>query len=196
MMRFTTIVVAFLLIIQSLEEEHVLLVYAHEGGEAGHRSLDYREDQDSSTLHPQVLYNVAPRKLRSGRTVRAEKKQVTAMNNDNWSFKMSASSEHLTVGHKLGFHKRREHKQTNVLADIDTTKHTSCQKMMTIVNYPTIDNSLSRLEPSTSAKNMKKLARLLRNDYPIHSKPRRKPPINNQTPGLIKIIVDPLNKEI
>ncbi|XP_010514681.1 PREDICTED: root meristem growth factor 4-like [Camelina sativa] len=184
MMRFTTIVLAFLLIIQSVEEEHVL-VYAHEGGEPSHKSVDYRGDQDSSTLHPQVSYDVAPRKLRSGRTARAEKKQVTAMNNDNWSFKMSASSEHLTVGCKLGFHKRREHKQTNVLADIDTTKHKSCQKMMTIVNYLTIDNSLSRLEPSTSAKNMKKLARLLRNDYPIHSKPRRKPPINNQTPRLI-----------
>ncbi|CAH8267224.1 unnamed protein product, partial [Arabidopsis lyrata] len=115
MMRFTIIVIAFLLIIQSLEEEHVL-VYAHEGGEAGHKSLDYLGDQDSLTLHPKEFYD-APRKLRSGRTTRAEKEQVTAMNNDNWGFKISGASEHLTVERKLGFHKRREQKQTNILAD-------------------------------------------------------------------------------
>ncbi|KAG7564147.1 hypothetical protein ISN44_As10g009110 [Arabidopsis suecica] len=163
MMRFTIIVIAFLLIIQSLEEEHVL-VYAHEGGEAGHKSLDYRGDQDSSTHNPKELYD-APRKLRSGRTTRAEKEQVTAMNNDNWGFKISG-----------------EHKQTNILADHDTTKHTFSKKMMIIFNDLTKDNSLPKLEPSTSNNNMKKLARLLRDDYPIHSKPRRKPPINNRAP--------------
>ncbi|KAG7633066.1 hypothetical protein ISN44_As03g031860 [Arabidopsis suecica] len=104
MMRFTIIVIAFLLIIQSLEEEHIL-VYAHEGEEAGHKSLDYQGDQDSSTLHPKELYD-APRKVRFGRTTRAEKEQVTAMNNDSWSFKISGASKHLIVERKLGFHKR------------------------------------------------------------------------------------------
>ncbi|KAG7559321.1 hypothetical protein ISN45_Aa05g009170, partial [Arabidopsis thaliana x Arabidopsis arenosa] len=161
-------------------EEHVL-VYAHEGGEAGHKSLEYSGDEDSSTNNPKELYD-APRKLRSGRTTRAEKEQVTAMNNDNWSFKISGASKHLIVERKLGFHKRREHKQTNILADHDTTKYTFCKKMMIIFNDLTKDNSLPKLEPSTSNNNMKKLARLLRDDYPIHSKPRRKPPINNRAP--------------
>ncbi|KAL9293312.1 Root meristem growth factor 4 [Arabidopsis thaliana] len=160
MMRFTIIVIAFLLIIQSLEEEHIL-VYAHEGGEAGHKSLDYQGDQDSSTLHPKELFD-APRKVRFGRTTRAEKEQVTAMNNDSWSFKISG-----------------EHKQTNILADHDTTKNTFCKKMMIIVNDLT---SLQTLEPSTSTNDMEKLARLLRDDYPIYSKPRRKPPVNNRAP--------------
>ncbi|AEE77634.1 root meristem growth factor-like protein [Arabidopsis thaliana] len=160
MMRFTIIVIAFLLIIQSLEEEHIL-VYAHEGGEAGHKSLDYQGDQDSSTLHPKELFD-APRKVRFGRTTRAEKEQVTAMNNDSWSFKISG-----------------EHKQTNILADHDTTKNTFCKKMMIIVNDLT---SLPTLEPSTSTNDMEKLARLLRDDYPIYSKPRRKPPVNNRAP--------------
>ncbi|AEE77635.2 unnamed protein product [Arabidopsis thaliana] len=177
MMRFTIIVIAFLLIIQSLEEEHIL-VYAHEGGEAGHKSLDYQGDQDSSTLHPKELFD-APRKVRFGRTTRAEKEQVTAMNNDSWSFKISGASKHLIVERKLGFHKRREHKQTNILADHDTTKNTFCKKMMIIVNDLT---SLPTLEPSTSTNDMEKLARLLRDDYPIYSKPRRKPPVNNRAP--------------
>ncbi|XP_023638849.1 root meristem growth factor 4 [Capsella rubella] len=183
MMRVTTIVIAFLLIIQSLEEEHVL-VYAHEGREAGHKSLAYHRDQDSSKQHPQVLYEFAPRKLRSGRTTRAEKKQETA-NNNTWSFKMLAASKDLTAGRKLGFHKRREHKETNVLADHDTTKHTSCKKTMTIVNDLANRNSLSRLEPSTSAKDIKKLARFLRSDYPTRGKPRREPPINNRAPDMV-----------
>ncbi|CAA0384179.1 Root meristem growth factor 4 [Arabidopsis thaliana] len=160
MMRFTIIVIAFLLIIQSLEEEQIL-VYARKGREACHKSLDYQGDQDSSTLHPKELYD-APRKVRFGRATRAEKEQVTAMNNDSWSFKISG-----------------EHKQTNILADHDTTKNTFCKKMMIIVNDLT---SLPTLEPSTSTNDMEKLARLLRDDYPIHSKPRRKPPVNNRAP--------------
>lgn len=47
----------------------------------------------------------APRKLRSSRTRRA-KKQVTATNSDNWSFKISGASKHLMVERNLGFHKR------------------------------------------------------------------------------------------
>lgn len=31
---------------------------------------------------------------------------MTAMNNDNWGFKISGASMHLTVERKLGFHKR------------------------------------------------------------------------------------------
>lgn len=57
--------------------------------------------------------------------------------------------------------------------------------MITIVNDHTNDESLPKFELSTSAKDMKKLARLLRNDYQIHSKPRRKPPINNRAPDKI-----------
>lgn len=57
----------------------------------------------------QELYDfnniVAPRKLRSSRTRRA-KKQVTATNSDNWSFKISGASKHLIVERNLGFHKR------------------------------------------------------------------------------------------
>lgn len=54
--------------------------------------------------------------------------------------------------------------------------------MMIIVNDLTNDNSLPKLEPSTPTNDMKKLVRLLRDDYPIYSKPRRKPPINNRAP--------------
>ncbi|CAN8265847.1 unnamed protein product [Cochlearia groenlandica] len=41
MNRLKTIFLAFLIIIQALEEDHIL-VYAHQGGEAGHKSLHYR----------------------------------------------------------------------------------------------------------------------------------------------------------
>ncbi|XP_024006853.1 root meristem growth factor 4 [Eutrema salsugineum] len=114
MMRFTIIIIlAFLLITQALEEDHIL-VYAHEGGDAGHKSLDYREDKDTSTLHRKELYEFsnigAPRKLRARRTTRtkvarAEKKHLMATYNDNWSLKMSG-----------------DYKKTNLLADLDTTK--------------------------------------------------------------------------
>ncbi|KAL0792578.1 hypothetical protein Bca101_063955 [Brassica carinata] len=165
MMRFTIIVVAFLLIIQALEDDHIL-VYAHEGGYAGHKSLDYRGDKDSSTLHPKDLTDTgAPRKLRPGRTMRttvviAEKEKVRATNNDDLSIKISSG----------------EHKTTNTLADPGTTKH---------IDDLTNGNSLPKLELFSSAKDMKKLARLLRSDYPIHSKPRGKPPVHNRAPDKI-----------
>ncbi|EOA25713.1 hypothetical protein CARUB_v10019071mg [Capsella rubella] len=174
MMRVTTIVIAFLLIIQSLEEEHVL-VYAHEGREAGHKSLAYHRDQDSSKQHPQVLYEFAPRKLRSGRTTRAEKKQETA-NNNTWSFKMLAASKDLTESIRRPMY-------WQIMTPLRF--HTSCKKTMTIVNDLANRNSLSRLEPSTSAKDIKKLARFLRSDYPTRGKPRREPPINNRAPDMV-----------
>ncbi|CDY35778.1 BnaC02g38160D [Brassica napus] len=167
MMRFTIIVVAFLSIIQTLEDH--ILVYAHEGGDADHKSLYYRGDEDSSTLHPKDPHDFtntgAPRKLRPGRTmsttvVIAKKEKVRATNNDDLSIKISPG----------------EHKKTNILADLGTTKH---------IDDLTNGNSLPKRELFSSAKDMKKLARLLRSDYPIHSKPRGKPPVHNRAPDKI-----------
>ncbi|KAL1199254.1 Protein GOLVEN 3 [Cardamine amara subsp. amara] len=184
MMRLKTIVIAFLLIIQPLEEEHIL-VYAHEGEDTGHKSVDYLGDKDSSTLNPKDLSDFtitgAPRKLRSGRTTRDEKNQVIETNNDNWSFMISIASRHLMVERKLGFPKRREHKKTNNLADHDTTKHAFSKRIS--LDHITNENSLQELEPSISANYLRKLVRLLRDDYPIRGKPRRKPPINIQAPN-------------
>ncbi|KAG2283861.1 hypothetical protein Bca52824_055081 [Brassica carinata] len=214
MMRFTIIVVAFLSIIQTLEDH--ILVYAHEGGDADHKSLYYRGDEDSSTLHPKDSHDFtntgAPRKLRPGRTmsttvVIAKKEKVRATNNDDLSIKISpGASKQLMVERKLGFHKRsksssfkwkpkkkkpsgrfvafyddyrgpaREHKKTNILADLGTTKH---------IDDLTNGNSLPKRELFSSAKDMNKLARLLRSDYPIHSKPRGKPPVHNRAPDKI-----------
>ncbi|CAF1920574.1 unnamed protein product [Brassica oleracea] len=184
MMRFTIIVVAFLSIIQTLEDH--ILVYAHEGGDADHKSLYYRGDEDSSTLHPKDPHDFtntgAPRKLRPGRTmsttvVIAKKEKVRATNNDDLSIKISpGASKQLMVERKLGFYKRREHKKTNILADLGTTKH---------IDDLTNGNSLPKRELFSSAKDMKKLARLLRSDYPIHSKPRGKPPVHNRAPDKI-----------
>ncbi|CAN7045159.1 unnamed protein product [Brassica rapa subsp. trilocularis] len=177
MMRFTIIAVAFLIIIQALKDDHIL-VYAHEGGDAGHKSLDYRGDKDSHDF----TSTGAPRKLRPGRTMRttvviAEKEKVRATNNDDLSIKISSgASKQLKVERKLGFHKRRELKKTNILADLGTTKH---------IDDLTNGNSLPKRELFSSAKDMKKLARLLRSDYPIHSKPRGKPPVHNRAPDKI-----------
>ncbi|CAH8363140.1 unnamed protein product [Eruca vesicaria subsp. sativa] len=108
MMRFTIIILSFLIIIQALEEDRIL-VYAHEGGGAGHKSLD------TSIPHPKELYDftniAAPRKLRYGRTMRtavarAQKEPVRSTNNDEWSLKISGASKHLMVQRKLWFHKR------------------------------------------------------------------------------------------
>ncbi|RID76430.1 hypothetical protein BRARA_B03400 [Brassica rapa] len=176
-MRFTIIAVAFLIIIHALKDDHIL-VYAHEGGDAGHKSLDYRGDKDSHDF----TSTGAPRKLRPGRTMRttvviAEKEKVRATNNHDLSIKISSgASKQLKVERKLGFHKRREHKKTNILADLGTTKH---------VDDLTNGNSLQKGELFSSAKDMKKLARLLRSDYPIHSKPRGKPPVHNRAPDKI-----------
>ncbi|XP_018438718.2 protein GOLVEN 3-like [Raphanus sativus] len=185
MMRFTIIVVAFLIIIQALEDDHIL-VYAHEGGDAGHKkSLDYFGDKYTSTLHPKDSHDFtnsgAPRKLRSGRTMRTtvardEKEKVRAMNNDDWSIKISSgASKHLMVERKIGFHKRREHKKIKIFGDFDTTKH---------IDDLTTANSLPKRELFFS-EDMKKLARLLRSDYPIHSKPRGKLPVHNRAPDKI-----------
>ncbi|CAH8361668.1 unnamed protein product [Eruca vesicaria subsp. sativa] len=183
-MNLTSIVLAFLIIIQALEEDHILL-YAHEGGDAGHKSLDYK-DKDSSTLHPKDSHHFtstgAPRKLRSCRTMRttvarAEKEKVRAMNNDDLSIKISSgASKHLMVERKLGFHKRRENKKTNIFGDLDTSKH---------IDDLTNANSLPEREQFSSDIDMKKLSRLLRSDYPIHSKPRGKPPVHNRDPDKI-----------
>ncbi|CDY45905.1 BnaAnng07860D [Brassica napus] len=107
MMRFTIIAVAFLIIIHALKDDHIL-VYAHEGGDAGHKSLDYRGDKDSHDF----TSTGAPRKLRPGRTMRttvviAEKEKVRATNNHDLSIKISSgASKQLKVERKLGFHKR------------------------------------------------------------------------------------------
>ncbi|KAL0685703.1 hypothetical protein Bca4012_052551 [Brassica carinata] len=186
------------------------------GGDADHKSLYYRGDEDSSTLHPKDSHDFtntgAPRKLRPGRTmsttvVIAKKEKVRATNNDDLSIKISpGASKQLMVERKLGFHKRsksssfkwkpkkkkpsgrfvafyddyrgpaREHKKTNILADLGTTKH---------IDDLTNGNSLPKRELFSSAKDMNKLARLLRSDYPIHSKPRGKPPVHNRAPDKI-----------
>ncbi|CAN6876479.1 hypothetical protein HID58_076969 [Brassica napus] len=108
MMRFTTIILSFLIIIQALGEDRIL-VYAHEGGYAGHKS------PDTSILHPKESYDFAnisaPRKLMYGRTMRtalarAKKEQVRAINNDEWISKISGGSKHLMMERKVGFHKR------------------------------------------------------------------------------------------
>ncbi|KAJ4868257.1 Root meristem growth factor 4 [Raphanus sativus] len=153
----------------------------------------------------------APRKLRSGRTMRTtvardEKEKVRAMNNDDWSIKISSgASKHLMVERKIGFHKRsksssfkwkpkkkktsgrfvafyddyrgpaREHKKIKIFGDFDTTKH---------IDDLTTANSLPKRELFFS-EDMKKLARLLRSDYPIHSKPRGKLPVHNRAPDKI-----------
>ncbi|XP_018479361.1 protein GOLVEN 3-like [Raphanus sativus] len=113
MARFTITILSFLIIIQALEEDRIL-VYAYEGGDAGHKSLDYLGDKDTSILHPKESYDftniAAPRKLRFGRTMRAtvartKKEQVKVTNNDEWILKIS-----------------EEHKTTNILAELDTTK--------------------------------------------------------------------------
>ncbi|KAJ0245445.1 Protein GOLVEN 3 [Hirschfeldia incana] len=186
MLRFTIIVVAFLIIIQALQDDHIL-VYAHEGGDADLKSLDYPGDKDSSTLHPKDSHDFTntggPRKLRPGRTMKitvviAEMEKVRARNNDDLSIKISSgASKHLMVERKLGFQKRREHKKTNTLADLDTTKH---------IDDLTNGNSVPKGEVlCSSAKDIKKLARLLRGDYPIHSKPRGNPPVHNRAPAKI-----------
>ncbi|KAL0827969.1 hypothetical protein Bca101_051647 [Brassica carinata] len=203
------------------------------GGDADHKSLYYRGDEDSSTLHPKDSHDFtntgAPRKLRPGRTmsttvVIAKKEKVRATNNDDLSIKISpGASKQLMVERKLGFHKRSksssfkwkpkkkkpsgrfvafyddyrgpalkvlsmssfkicfgfiagEHKKTNILADLGTTKH---------IDDLTNGNSLPKRELFSSAKDMNKLARLLRSDYPIHSKPRGKPPVHNRAPDKI-----------
>ncbi|KAL0737791.1 hypothetical protein Bca4012_014001 [Brassica carinata] len=109
MMRFTSIILSFLIIIQALQDDRIL-VYAHEGGDAGHKSLD------TSILHPKESYdftNIAtPRKLMYGRTMRtalaiAKKEQVRVTYNVEWILKISGGSRHLMVERKLGgFDKR------------------------------------------------------------------------------------------
>ncbi|XP_033141326.1 root meristem growth factor 4-like isoform X2 [Brassica rapa] len=188
MMRFTIIAVAFLIIIHALKDDHIL-VYAHEGGDAGHKSLDYRGDKDSHDF----TSTGAPRKLRPGRTMRttvviAEKEKVRATNNHDLSIKISSgASKQLKVERKLGFHKRREHKKTNILADLGTTKVGLVKPSLRYLHVDdlTNGNSLQKGELFSSAKDMKKLARLLRSDYPIHSKPRGKPPVHNRAPDKI-----------
>ncbi|XP_010528989.1 PREDICTED: root meristem growth factor 4 [Tarenaya hassleriana] len=162
--RFTSLALAFLFALQALDD-----VYAHQGGDSNERSSTNNGRDTPALWYKEFrIHGGGLEKPRfKGRkfALARERSQGEEIDSQN---SLKISGEHQKIENwqdRIGL-KNDNSKKNEMVVRLSLPRRVACSG-----------------DSDKTMKEMKRIARLLRNDYPSRTKARRKPPINNRAPN-------------